>query len=212
MSGARDHDEEFHPVLMLPADAEVLDLSGALPSTAGPWTIGRYDEARGIYTQALFAAEDGAARRCVHMGVDLGGPAGVAVHSFADAEVILAGDNTADGDYGPTLVTAQLVQGRALYALYGHLSRASLARSPVGRRVRAGEVLGWLGEQAENGGWPPHVHLQLCWERPLVPDLPGAVTLADRAAARARYPDPRLVLGPIYRDEDDRDEEPGAPG
>lgn len=183
----------FHPVLMLPADAVVLDLGGGQPESGTPWTIGRYDEVRGIYTQPLFSGG-----RCVHMGVDLGGPAGVAVHSFADALVVLAGENAAPGDYGPTLVTAQEVEGRTLYALYGHLSRASLAQSPVGRRVRAGEVLGWLGEPAENGGWPPHVHLQLCWERPPVPDLPGAVTLADREAARARYPDPRMVLGPIY--------------
>lgn len=183
----------YHPVLMLPPDAPVLDLSGAHPAGVGPWSVGRYDEVRGIYTQALFSGG-----RCVHMGVDLGGPAGVAVHSFADAEVILAGDNAQPGDYGPTLVTAQALGDRTLYALYGHLSRASLARSPVGRRVRAGEVLGWLGEPEENGGWPPHVHLQLCWERPLVPDLPGAVTLAEREEARRRYPDPRLVLGPIY--------------
>ncbi len=186
-------DSSVHPVLLLPPGTPVLDLSGAHPEGVGPWSIGRYDEVRGIYTQALFAGG-----RCVHMGVDLGGPAGVAVHSFADATVILAGDNAAPGDYGPTLVTEQRWEGRPLYALYGHLSRASLARSPVGRRLRAGEVLGWLGEPEENGGWPPHVHLQLAWERPLVPDLPGAVTLADREAARALYPDPRMVLGEIY--------------
>ena len=57
----------FHPVVLLPEDAELLDLSGALPEPGNPWTIGRYDEARGIYTQALFAGG-----RCVHMGIDLG--------------------------------------------------------------------------------------------------------------------------------------------
>jgi len=185
----------FHPVVLLPEDAELLDLSGALPEPGNPWTIGRYDEARGIYTQALFAGG-----RCVHMGIDLGGPAGVAVHTFMDAEVIFSHDNPAPGDYGPTLITAQKLRGRPIYALYGHLSRASLAHSPVGRRLRSGEVLGWLGEPAENGGWPPHCHLQLCWRRPQVADMPGAVTLADREAARALYPDPRLVLGPIYAD------------
>ena len=72
--------------------------------------------------------------------------------------------------------------------------------SPVGRRFAAGEVLGWLGEPHENGGWPPHVHLQLAWERPAIPDLPGAVRREERVAAMALYPDPRLVLGPIYAD------------
>lgn len=186
-----------HPVLLLPPGWVLLDLRGpnpVLPST--PWTVGRYDEVRGIYTQPLFAGG-----RCVHMGIDLGGPEGTAVHAFADGEVICAGTNPAPGDYGPTLVTEHVLDGAPMFALFGHLSAASLARSPVGRRFRAGEVLGWLGGPDENGGWPPHVHLQLAVDRPETHDLPGAVTLAERAAAKLRYPDPRRVLGPIYTDE-----------
>lgn len=183
----------FHRVLDLPPDAPVLDLSRGFPDPPPVWSIGRYDEVRGIYTQPLFGGE-----RCVHMGIDLGGPAGAPVYAFADAEVVLAGDNPAPGDYGPTLIVEAEVDGAPMYALHGHLSRASLTHSPVGRRLRAGEVLGWLGEPHENGGWTPHLHLQLCRERPERADLPGAVSLADREAARRRYPDPRRVLGPIY--------------
>lgn len=185
----------YHPVVVLPIEARVLDLSRpAEPDAASPrWSIGRYDEDRAIYTQALFGA------RTVHLGVDLGAPAGVAVHAFADGEVILQGVNPAPGDYGPTLVCAhRLRDGREIVALYGHLSAASLARSPVGRRFKAGDVLGWLGERDENGGWPPHVHFQLAWERPSVPDLPGVAARADREAMLARFPDPRMVLGPLW--------------
>lgn len=184
----------WHPVVVLPPGYVVLDLSGRWPQDPGtPWTVGRYDEDRGIYTQPLFGGA-----RTLHVGVDLGGPAGTAVHAFAGGEVIHAGTNPAAGDYGPTLVTAHEVDGRPLYALFGHLSAASLARSPVGRRFGAGDVLGWLGEPHENGGWPPHVHVQLAWERPETHDLPGAVRPADREEALRRYPDPRMVLGPIY--------------
>lgn len=184
----------FHPVVVLPPEYVVLDLSGPWQAEPGSrWTVGRYDEIRGIYTQALF---EGA--RTLHVGIDLGGPAGVAVHAFADGEVIHAGENPAPGDYGPTLVTAHQLDGRPLYALFGHLSRPSLAQSPVGRRFAAGDVLGWLGEPHENGGWPPHVHVQLAVERPATFDLPGAVRPADREDALRRYPDPRLVLGPLY--------------
>ena len=175
----------------------MLDLSGEAPP-AVPWSIGRYDEVRGIYTQDLFAT-DAAARRCVHMGIDLGAPAGVSVHAFASGEVVRAGVNGQPGDYGPTLVTAHALDGRRLFVLHGHLSAASLSHSPVGRRFERGEVLGWLGTSEENGGWPPHVHVQLAWECPPTADLPGAVTLAEREAARARYPDPRRILGPLYR-------------
>jgi murein DD-endopeptidase MepM/ murein hydrolase activator NlpD len=181
----------FHPVVVFPPDGVVvLDLSRAGPRQDATWSVGRYDEVRAIYTQALFGGD-----RCVHMGVDLGAPAGVAVHAFDEGRVVHAGTNPADGDYGPTLVTEHSFGRRPLYVLLGHLSRRSLERSPPGRVFRAGDVLGWIGETSENGGWPPHVHVQLSWERPATHDLQGAVTLADRAAAKERYPDPALILG-----------------
>jgi hypothetical protein len=91
-----------------------------------------------------------------------------------------------------------MLDGRPIWLLLGHLATASLERSPVGRSFSRGEVLAWVGEQSENGGWKPHVHVQLSWDKPMTHDLPGAVTLADRDASRARFPDPRMILGPIY--------------
>ncbi len=187
---------DFHPVVVYPVDPVVLDLSAeglAAGHPDTPWAIGRYDEDRGIYTQELFAGQ-----RTVHMGVDLGGPVGVAVHAFWAGTVVYAGYNAADGDYGHTLVTRHDVEGTELFALWGHLSAATLAHSPVGRSLAAGEVLGWLGDHDENGGWPPHLHLQLAWEDPGKHDMPGAVSRDERARGRARFPDPRLVLGPVH--------------
>jgi peptidoglycan LD-endopeptidase LytH len=186
----------FHPVVLMPPWAVVLDLStpGAAdtpPPT--PWAIGRYDEDRTIYTQALFSGA-----RTVHMGVDLGGPVGTAVHAFSEGVVLHSGVNPTDGDYGGTVVTEHEIDGVLLWALHGHLSHASVAASPHGRSLARGEVLGWLGDHHENGGWPPHLHFQLSRERPVTHDLPGAVSLAGRAEARRRYPDPRTVLGPLY--------------
>lgn len=187
-----------HPVVLLPPHADVVDLSPpphqlSLPDH--PWQIGRYDELRGIYTTPLFT--DGPAPRNLHVGVDLGGPAGVAVHAWAAGWVEHAGYNPAAGDYGHVLVCAHPVGDRVLYVLLGHLSADSLRRSPVGRRFGAGAVLGWLGEPHENGGWPPHVHVQLSWDDPGRPDLPGAAPRAEAAAWMARFPDPEAVLGPL---------------
>jgi len=187
----------YHPVVVLPEGYEVFDFSipaAERPEPRSPWIVGRYDEVRvDVYTQALFESA-----RCVHMGVDLGAPAGTAVHAFASGVVVHAGVNGAEGDYGPTLVTEHRVDGERLWVLLGHLSRASLDLHPPGTRFLRGEVLGWLGAPEENGGWPPHVHVQLSLRRPETFDLPGVVTLAEREAARALYPDPRQVLGPIY--------------
>lgn len=185
----------FHPVVVLPQQTVVLDLTTTPPQTPPtPWSIGRYDELRpGMYTTALF--EDG---RCLHVGVDLGGPVGTAVHAFADGTIVHCGYNAADGDYGHVLVTEHTLDGVSLYALFGHLSAASSDKWCPGATFRAGEVLGWLGDHDDNGGWAPHVHLQLAWDRPETHDMPGTVHVDQREAALAAYPDPRLVLGPLW--------------
>lgn len=200
----------FHPVVVLPKDPAAIEIAdftrGYDPDRKRPdFTVGRYDEKRpGMYTTDLFAGDAGAAvapappRRDVHMGIDLGAPAGTPVFAYDDGEIFLFGDNAAAGDYGPTLVTKHVLEGKPLYVLLGHLARRSLEGKHVGHVFAKGTVLGWIGEKHENGGWNPHVHVQLSWLAPKVPDMPGVVTEADRAKARETYPDPRLVLGPLY--------------
>ncbi|MEL6343516.1 MAG: peptidoglycan DD-metalloendopeptidase family protein [Myxococcota bacterium] len=186
----------FHPIVLLPEDYVVLDFTGAGSAPERPplWSVGRYDEVRpSLYTDALFS--DG---RSVHMGLDIGGPVGVAVHAFADGVIEHAGYNPAPGDYGHVLVTRHHLAGGPLYVLLGHLSAASTAQWSPGAAFPMGAVLGWLGAPSENGGWPPHVHVQLSLARPETHDLPGVVHLEERAAARARYPDPRRIAGALY--------------
>lgn len=190
----------FHPIVRLPPEpgaVEVFDFTrgydpGRERATYG---VGRYDERRpGMYGQALFTA----GARDVHMGVDLGAPAGTEVFAYDDGAIFLFGDNAAPGDYGPTLVTRHELDGRPLYVLLGHLSRRSLEGKRAGDRFVRGAALGWIGGEDENGGWNPHVHVQLAWAPPERADLPGVVSEADRERARLLYPDPRRILGPLY--------------
>ena len=189
----------FTPVVpSLPSGARVLDLTGMSDTALGSpdpseWTIGRYDEVRNIYTTELFAGG-----RSLHVGVDIGGPVGTAVHAFADGMVFAVGYNPAAGDYGHVIVTEHTAPAGKIWALHGHLSAASSSRWSAGDRFKGGDLLGWFGAEDENGGWPPHVHFQLSVERPEGHDMPGAVHPVDRAEMLKRYPDPRLVLGPIY--------------
>ena len=185
---------DYHPVVILPPyRTTVLDLTKP-PIKQGPiWTIGKYDEDRVIYDQPLFGG-----KRTIHVGIDLGGPAHTAVHAFWEGEVIHAGTNAVKGDYGPVIVTRHLLGEVEVFALFGHLSKASLELSPIGKKFKRGDVIAWLGTEEENGGWPPHVHFQLSWERPTTHDLPGAVSKEDRQAALERYPDPQLILGKLY--------------
>jgi murein DD-endopeptidase MepM/ murein hydrolase activator NlpD len=186
-------------VVLLPPQTVVLDLTGEWQPPPSPWSVGRYGEDRGIYTQPLFAGAG--ERRSVHLGVDLGGPAGVAVHAPAPGTVVHAGYNPADGDYGNVLVTRHEAALPGIdgpwFLLFGHLSAASLERSPVGRPVMAGTVVGWLGTPAENGGWPPHVHVQLGRMDPDTHDMPGACRPSVRAQMMHRFPDPAVILGRV---------------
>jgi murein DD-endopeptidase MepM/ murein hydrolase activator NlpD len=149
-----------------------------------------------MYDAALFQGGEGP--RTIHMGVDIGAPVGEPVHAFFEGEIFLVAYNAAEGDYGHTVITRHVFGGEELFALHGHLSGRSTRERPAGAKFRAGEVIAWVGDRHENGGWNPHLHFQLSLLRPEVCDMPGVVTPARRAEALRTYPDPRLVLGPLY--------------
>ena len=201
--------QPFHPTVVFDEPYWVHDFTR--PSPEG-WTaphrfsVGRYDEHRpSMYTTALFGGE-----RDHHVGLDLGGPAGTPIHAFAPGAVSCITVNDEDGSYGPTLITKHAVRlpitvggplaeaATELWVLYGHLSWDSIAHWSPGDTFGAGEVLATMGEEHENGGWPPHVHVQLSLHEPENGDLPGVVKAEDREAALALYPDPRLICGPLY--------------
>lgn len=180
-----------------PADTARLAafVEGEIGRAGADYGAGGWGEDRALYRLSpLFATADGG-RRCIHLGIDLWCAAGTGVHAMLDGRVHSARDNATFGDYGPTLILEHEIDGRALYVLYGHLSRDTLAESPPGRRVAAGERLGRLGHAGENLGWPPHLHLQLVTELGgHRGDFPGVCTPAQAPAALARCPDPNLLL------------------
>ncbi|HEX9564327.1 MAG TPA: aminotransferase class III-fold pyridoxal phosphate-dependent enzyme [Gemmatimonadaceae bacterium] len=162
--------------------------------------IGRYDEVRAIYTTDLFSVEgnDGPEWRTVHLGIDVGAPGGTAIHAPVGGIVHSVRDNDAPGDYGPTVVLEHPAQDDrpVFWTLFGHLSRESLTRLSPGAVVKAGDLLGWLGDREVNGGWWPHVHVQvLCDLFGRSGDFPGVARPAEREAMLALSPDPSPLLG-----------------
>jgi peptidoglycan LD-endopeptidase LytH len=192
---------QFGPVIDLPASYEVYDFtSGYDPERprSSDYGIGRYAEKRpGMYSTELFTAERGAIRD-IHVGVDIAAPVGTEVKAFYEGVVCMVAINAAEGDYGGTVITQHALGDRLIWALHGHLSHRSVNWRKPGDAIRAGDIIGWVGAREENGGWNPHLHFQLSWERPERCDLPGAVNEKDLARALEIYPDPRLVLGPLY--------------
>jgi 4-aminobutyrate aminotransferase-like enzyme/murein DD-endopeptidase MepM/ murein hydrolase activator NlpD len=160
--------------------------------------IGRYDEPRLLYSSALFAADDPLEeRRTIHLGLDLFADAGTPVHAPIDGTVHAFSYNGAALDYGGVIILRHSIDdGTPFYSLYGHLSRASLEGLSIGQAIAAGDVFASLGAPHENGGWTPHLHLQLFTDLlDLGTDAPGVARASHREAFRAICPDPNLIVG-----------------
>ena len=186
---------EYHPVVDLPEDYTVLDLSqGVWNQPETEFSVGKYDEVRpNLYNTELFGGE-----RNVHMGIDIGGPVGTPCMAFMDGKISHFGYNPAAGDYGNVVIIKHEISGIPVWALYGHLDAESIEDKRVGQRVMAGEVVAWFGAFEENGGWEPHLHFQLSLVEPETHDMPGVVAPEERTRALEIYPDPRNILGPLY--------------
>jgi len=199
----------FHPIVKLPTQYWVFDFTKGVKSEWQcplDYQIGRYDEHRpGMYTSEIFSGE-----RDLHVGLDIGAPVDTEVFCFADGVVFSKGVNPEAGSYGPTIITQhelqlpisvdsdELTELRKFWVLHGHLSTKSLDMVEVGDNVSQGQLIATIGDEHENGGWPPHIHIQISLTEPIDNDLPGVVKLSERDEALENYPDPRLIIGQIY--------------
>jgi murein DD-endopeptidase MepM/ murein hydrolase activator NlpD len=191
---------DFAPVMNYPKDPGKLYLfdfsQGYDPRLIyrKKWGIGKYNELR----KEMYVAPQFNSERNIHMGIDIWTEAGAPVFSFFDGVIAYLRDNNRSGDYGPTIIVKYEMEGTELFALYGHLSRTSLESVAKGDKIGKGEQLAVIGTEEENGGWAPHLHFQLAIEDPCEADMPGVVSEQNHKSALKKYPDPRLVLGPLY--------------
>ena len=159
--------------------------------------IGRYDEPRLLYVAPAFALGDRPTdeHRTIHIGLDLFADAGTPVFAPLAGTVHAFADNATPQDYGPVIVLRHGTDdGTEFFTLYGHLSRESLRDLEVGRRVEAGEQIATLGAPDVNGGWTPHLHLQVITDLfGLDTDFPGVARPTQRSVWRALCPDPNLI-------------------
>ncbi len=84
----------------------------------------------------------------MHTGIDYAAPTGTPIKAAADGEVIFKGWK---GGYGNTVMIRHT---NGVETLYGHMS----AFSPADGRVRAGEVIGFVGTTGRSTG--PHLHYE----------------------------------------------------
>ncbi len=161
--------------------------------------IGRYNEARLIYSAPMFATAESlsAERRTLHLGLDLFATAGTAVYAPLAGVVQAWAINSGPQDYGGVVILKHLpADGPLFYTLYGHLSHRSVTKLSVGQDVAQGEQFATLGSAAENGGWTPHLHFQIITDLlDLDCDFPGVGLISQSEIWTALSPDPNLIVG-----------------
>ena len=161
--------------------------------------VGRYDEARLLYASEAFKTEGetGPEWRTLHLGLDLFEKAGTPVYAPLDGTVCSAQVRPDPLDYGGCVMLAHTVpdvsdEGGDLtfYSLYGHLKPDSVAKLEIGQSISKGEVIAELGDVFENGGWPPHLHLQLITDDLGLQDgFPGVALPSQRDTWLSLSPD-----------------------
>ena len=159
--------------------------------------IGRFNEARPIYTAPTFASGPHATdeHRTVHIGLDLFAEPGTPVHAPFAGTVHAFANNAARLDYGPVVILRHATtDGTPFYTLYGHLTRDSIDELILDQPIEAGQQIAAIGAPPENGDWPPHVHFQLITDLlDLNTDFPGVAYASQREVWLSLSPDPNRV-------------------
>lgn len=193
---------ELHRVMNVPQDCkwipsindiELDDLRNRVQS--GEWAMGGYLEKR----EKMYLAPQYQNKRNIHMGIDIWAPEGEPVFAPLRGIVAYTAFLNEEGNYGPVVVLKHSLEQKPVFVLYGHLSLRSLENLAGGQKLQAGDRIGWLGSETENGKWPPHLHLQLSLEDPGTADMPGVVSPDDLETAKTRYPDPAILIKDIGR-------------
>lgn len=186
------HEREFSDLDLLQYKIDRLqkEIPGKIPA-------GGYLEARPIYTSDEYGktGNNGRETRTIHLGVDFWLPTGTAVHALFDGKVRIAVNDAGDKEYGGLVVLEHNQDGQQFYSLYGHLSVASATSHKLGAIIRAGDLIGLLGNYPENGNWAPHLHFQLMLSLfDYTTDFPGVAYHSQLDLWKGICPDPNLLF------------------
>ncbi len=181
-------------------DALATDIFRQMESAKADAGIGRYNEARQVYTADQFIVDfdEMPERRTIHLGMDVFLPAGSPVFAPLQGKVHSFRNNTLPLDYGPCIILEHATEdtGQAFYTLYGHLSVDSLTGLYDGKPIEKGERFASLGDPSVNGGWPPHLHFQIVTDMlGNKGDFPGVGGPGQRNVWQSLSPDPNVILG-----------------
>lgn len=157
--------------------------------------FGGYQEIRNLYKRSTVFNSENSEERNIHIGLDLWIKAGTSVLAALDGTIHSFQNNTALGDYGPTIILEHQFDEIKFYTLYGHLSLDSLKDKKVGSKVKKSEVIATLGSPPINGDYAPHLHFQIIIDiENKTGDYPGVCNIKDLEFYTVNCPDPNFLL------------------
>jgi murein DD-endopeptidase MepM/ murein hydrolase activator NlpD len=166
-----------------------------LDANAGKIAFGGYQEIRNLYQRSSVFKADNSEERNIHIGLDLWINETATVHSALNGTIHSMQNNTALGDYGPTIIIQHQLEEYVFYTLYGHLSEESLIGKQVGDTVEKGEQIANLGLPPINGDYAPHLHFQIIIDMENnFGDYPGVCSSTTLNHYKTNCPDPNLLL------------------
>ncbi len=137
--------------------------------------IGGYGEKRVWYAQSNIFRNENEARN-IHLGVDIWAEAGTPIYNFWEGKIHSFAYNEGFGNYGGTIILEYEIKDffenntnnntknnniDNFFVLYGHLSKKSLENIQENQIIQKGTEIAKLGNPSENGGWSPHLHIQI---------------------------------------------------
>lgn len=188
-------------------------MDSTLAALDGAIGIGAFGEDRAVYTGDNYATAIAGERRNRHIGMDVFLPAATALFAPFDGVVECCGiEPTGFGgllilrhEFEPAVADGQPENSQSVrfWTLYGHLNPASLPWQ-AGQSVAAGAKIAELGDASVNGGWAPHLHLQLMGDLLGMPgmDWPGACSARLWPVYQRVCLPPNLLLGLPVENQD----------
>ena len=159
---------------------------------------GGYLEKRNLYKRSTVFNSENADERDIHIGLDLWINKQASIHAVLDGVIHSFQNNTALGDYGPTIILEHEYNNVLFYSLYGHLSEESLQEKKVGQKVMKGEQIATLGLPPINGDYAPHLHFQIIMNMEgKTGDYPGVSSENNLNFYKINCPNPNELLN-IY--------------
>ncbi|TDP58164.1 peptidoglycan DD-metalloendopeptidase family protein [Flavobacterium dankookense] len=159
---------------------------------------GGYLEKRNLYKRSTVFNSENADERDIHIGLDLWINKQASIHAVLDGVIHSFQNNTALGDYGPTIILEHEYNNVLFYSLYGHLSEESLQEKEIGQKVIKGEQIATLGLPPINGDYAPHLHFQIIMNMEgKTGDYPGVSSENNLNFYKNNCPNPNELLN-IY--------------